>query len=244
MARQTPIELARRVAHEHEPARGSAASAGDGVSAGARYDGPVMDPNTNAWNQRRYSWWAPVYDVVGRRFDARRRRSLALLDLRPGERVLLVGAGTGADLPFLPPDLLVLGTDLTPAMLRRARARLRDRQHLALMDGHALAVSGASCDAVVLHLILAVLPDPLACLRETARVLAPGGRAVVFDKFVRGRAPRVLRLVNTVTRVLATEVTRDFGDLLARSGAALRVEHDTPAGLGGLFRHILLRRTG
>lgn len=203
-----------------------------------------MDPNTNAWNQRRYSLWAPVYDIVGRRFDARRRRSLALLDLRPGERVLLVGAGTGADLPLLPPEVFALGTDLTPAMLQRARVRARARQHLALMDGHALGVPDASCDAVVLHLILAVLPDPLACLRETARVLAPGGRAVVFDKFVRGRAPLALRLVNVATRVLATEVTRDFADLLARSGAPLRVEHDAPAGLGGLFRHILLRRTG
>jgi ubiquinone/menaquinone biosynthesis C-methylase UbiE len=127
-------------------------------------------------------------------------------------------------------------------MLQRARPRLRAGQHLALMDGHALGVRSASCDAVVLHLILAVLPDPLACLRETARVLAPGGRAVVFDKFVRGRAPLPLRALNAVTRILATEVTRDFADLLARSRAALRVEHDTSAGLGGLFRHILLRR--
>lgn len=56
-----------------------------------RYHAPFMDPNTNAWNRRRYSWWAPVYDLVGWHFDARRRRSLALLGLCPGERVLLVG---------------------------------------------------------------------------------------------------------------------------------------------------------
>ena len=64
------------------------------------------------------------------------------------------------------------------------------------MDGHSLAVPRAAFDAVVLHLILAVIPDPVRCLREAARALRPGGRVVVFDKFVRGeRTPLVLRVL-------------------------------------------------
>jgi hypothetical protein len=46
-----------------------------------------------------------------------------------------------------------------------ARARRRGKAHLALMDGHALGVRGGSVDAVVLHLVLAVIPDPVSCLR-------------------------------------------------------------------------------
>ena len=201
--------------------------------------------NTNAWNRRRYSLYAPFYDLAGRRFDACRRRSLGLLELRPGERVLLVGAGTGGDLPFLPEGVTAIASDLTPAMLSRARRHARPglRPGLAVMDGHGLAVRDAACDAAVLHLVLAVLPDPVRCLRETARVLRPGGRAVVFDKFVRGeRVPLALRLANLVTGALATEVTRRFEDVLAAAGAPLRVERDEPALLGGLFRHLLLRR--
>jgi phosphatidylethanolamine/phosphatidyl-N-methylethanolamine N-methyltransferase len=198
---------------------------------------------TNAWNRIRYTLWAPIYDVVGRRFDGRRRTSLALLALEPGERVLIVGAGTGADLAYVPHGCVTVATDLTPAMLRRARPRLRDGMHLAIMDGQRLGVRSGSYDAVVLHLILAVIPDAARCLGEAARVLRPGGRIVVFDKFARTARPTpALRLVNLVTRTLVTDVTRRFEDILERSGAALQVEVDEPALLQGLFRHILLRK--
>jgi ubiquinone/menaquinone biosynthesis C-methylase UbiE len=197
----------------------------------------------NRWNRLRYSFWAPVYDLAGRAFDGRRRESLRLLDPRPGERVLIVGCGTGADLPHLPDGCVVLAADLTAAMLQRARPRLRARSYLAIMDGERLGVRSTSVDAVVLHLVLAVVSDPILCLQEAARVLRPGGRMAILDKFVRGRPPLLLRLANVVTRPLFTDVTRSFQDILDRSGVPLAVEHDAPALLGGLFRHLLLRKT-
>ena len=198
---------------------------------------------SNAWNRVRYTLWAPVYDLVGWLFNGRRRASLGLLELTAEERVLIVGAGTGADLSYLPDGCSAVATDLTPAMLKRARPRLRAGAYLALMDGHELAVRSASFDAVVLHLILAVIPDPVRCLREATRVLRPGGRVVVFDKFARSRLPSAaIRLVNLVTRTLFTDITRGFEDMLARSGMPLRVELDEPALFKGLFRHILLRK--
>jgi ubiquinone/menaquinone biosynthesis C-methylase UbiE len=199
--------------------------------------------DSNAWNRLRYSVWAPVYHVVGRGFDRYRRESLARLNLRSGQRLLLVGAGTGNDLPYVPPTVRTVATDLTPAMLARARTRSA-AAHLAVMDGHRLAVRPAAFDAAALHLILAVIPDPAACLRESAQALRPGGRIVVFDKFVKGpRVPVALRVLNAFTRVLATEVTRRFEDILARSGAPLVVEEDAPAAARGLFRYVVLRRT-
>jgi ubiquinone/menaquinone biosynthesis C-methylase UbiE len=198
---------------------------------------------SNAWNRLRYTAWAPFYDLALRRFEGYRRESLSRLSLRAGERLLLVGAGTGADLPHVPPGVHALATDLTPAMLARAWAKSATAR-LAVMDGHRLAVKGEAFDAAVLHLILAVIPDPAACLRETARAVRPGGRIAVFDKFVKGpRVPRALRAVNLLTRLLATEVTRRFEDILERSGAPLVVEDEAPAALRGLFRYVLLRRT-
>jgi hypothetical protein len=74
-------------------------------------------------------------------------------------------------------------------------------------------------------------------------VLRPDGRVVVFDKFTRGSGPSVaLRLANVFTRVLFTEVTRRFEDILARADVPLRVGRDEPALLRGLFRIILLRK--
>jgi phosphatidylethanolamine/phosphatidyl-N-methylethanolamine N-methyltransferase len=204
-----------------------------------------MRIESNRWNRLRYTAWSPLYDLVGRRFDPFRRRSIALLSPSPGDRLLLVGAGTGADLPYLPPDVHALATDITPAMLARARPRQRPGVHLAVMDGHALAVPDRAFDGALLHLILAVIPDPARCLADVARALRPGGRVAVFDKFVaagtRPSAPR--RLANVVTRALFTDINRRFEEILAASGAPLVVECDEPA-LGGLFRHIVLAKTG
>jgi ubiquinone/menaquinone biosynthesis C-methylase UbiE len=200
--------------------------------------------DTNRWNRLRYSFWAPVYDALVGSFDRTRQDSLRLLDPRPGERVLLVGAGTGADLPYIPPGCIVLATDLTPAMLAIARRRARGPgARFALMDGQRLGVPPAAFDAAVLHLVLAVIPDPVRCLQEAARVLRPGGRAVVLDKFVRpGAVPLALRAVNPVARVLFSEMTRCFEEILERSRAPLVVERDAPAFLRGLYRILLLRR--
>jgi phosphatidylethanolamine/phosphatidyl-N-methylethanolamine N-methyltransferase len=200
--------------------------------------------NTNAWNRIRYTLLAPVYDAVAG-FRAQRRRSLQLLDVRPGERVLIVGCGTGLDLEWIPRGAEIVAGDLTPAMVERTRARaarLGIPVDARVMDAHALDLPDASFDAVVLHLILAVVPEPVAAIREAERVLRPGGRAAVFDKWVPDdRAPSAgRRLLNLAANLAATDVTRRLGDLVARTG--LRVEHREPAGAGGFFSIALLRK--
>ncbi len=204
---------------------------------------PTTLMNATSWNRLRYTLWAPFYDQVAR-FGRQRRRSIDLLGLQAGERLLVVGAGTGADLPFIPPGVEVLATDLTPAMLERARPRVRPGMELRVMDGQALDLPDASFDAVLLHLILAVIPDPAACLREAARVLKPGGRIAVFDKFLPDGASPSLprRFANSVISIFFTDLNRRLGDILAASGARLEVEHDESAMLGGMFRIVMLRK--
>jgi phosphatidylethanolamine/phosphatidyl-N-methylethanolamine N-methyltransferase len=200
--------------------------------------------NTNRWNRLRYTAIAPIYDRVIS-FSAQRRRSIELLGLKPGERVLVVGAGTGADLPHLPRYVAVTATDITPAMVERTRERagvLGVDVQAEVMDGQSLDLTDGSFDAVILHLIVAVIPDPRACLREAARVLRPGGRAVVFDKFVPGDAPPsiVRRMLNTFTNVVATDITRRLGPLV--EGTGFRVVHREAAAFGGQFEIALLRK--
>jgi phosphatidylethanolamine/phosphatidyl-N-methylethanolamine N-methyltransferase len=199
--------------------------------------------DATAWNRLRYTVWAPIYDRVAR-FGPQRRRSVGLLGLRPGERVLIVGAGTGADLPYIPEGVSVLATDLTPAMLSRAASRARPGVELRVMDGQDLDLPDESFDAVILHLILAVIPDPVACLREASRVLKSGGRMAVFDKFLpdgaRPNLPR--RIANAATCVLFSDINRRMGEILRASGAPLRVDRDEPGLLGGFFRILLLRK--
>ena len=203
-----------------------------------------MGVNTLGWNRVRYTILAPAYDLVAG-FGAQRRRSIALLAPRAGERVLVDGCGTGLDLRYLPTDVHVTATDLTPAMVERTRRRAKQLGRTVdarVMDAQALEFADASYDAVVLHLILAVVPDPAAATREAERVLRPGGRAVVFDKWVpEGRRPSLpRRAANLVASAAATDITRRLGDVLA--GTSFVVEHREATGMGGFFSITLLRK--
>jgi SAM-dependent methyltransferase len=106
-----------------------------------------------------------------------------------------------------------------------------------VMDAAKLDFAGDTFDCVVLHLILAVVPDPRSTAREAARVLRRGGRASIFDKFAAGRPSLVRRAANVITNAIATDITRTLDDVLTGSG--LRVTHDEPSVFGGVFRVVL-----
>jgi phosphatidylethanolamine/phosphatidyl-N-methylethanolamine N-methyltransferase len=201
---------------------------------------------TNRWRRFTYTLWAPVYDAAAWIFHRQRARAFQLLNLQPGQRVLIVGAGTGLDLPLFPPGVHVTAIDLTPAMvhrlLRRA-ARLQIPVDARPMDAQHLEFPDASFDAVILHLILAVVPDPVLCIREVQRVLRPGGSAVVFDKFVaEGAHPsRIRRLFNPLSLILFTDMTRHLG-VIVQQAPALHITHHETVGLTGFFHIALLSR--
>jgi len=202
---------------------------------------------TNAWNLFIYRLWSPVYDPLFDRYfvSAARKRSVAVLDLQRGERVLILGVGTGVDLPLLPEGVRVLGIDLSPDMLAQARRKLPlPGREIELREGDAQMqqVEPGSFDAAILHLILSVAPDGAACFRETVRALRPGGRAVIFDKFQpeQGTLSIGRRLFNIITMLIGTDITRRLGDLTAGTGA--RILSDVPALLGGAYRIVLVEK--
>ena len=198
---------------------------------------------TNHGLRRAYTLWAAVYDPVTRVLRRARRRSIALLDIRASDAVLLVGCGTGADFEFLPPQARCVAVDLTPAMLRRAAAKVEDRQiRLAEMDAMDLSVPDNTFDKAILHHILAVVPDPVRALQEAERVTRPGGYLVVLDKFWNRprRPPLLLRVVSTAVSRVATATDRNFPAILART--SLEIVREIPMGFGGLYFLYLLRK--
>jgi phosphatidylethanolamine/phosphatidyl-N-methylethanolamine N-methyltransferase len=197
------------------------------------------------WNRLRYTVWAPAYDLIANAagFDAARRLSVERLQLAPGNRVLIVGAGTGLDLPHLPPNVGLTAVDVTPAMLKRLEQRAASTRRSVVtrvMDARQLAFPDLSFDAVVMHLILAVMPEPERGLREAARVLKPGGRIAVFDKFLRDEEQPSLkrRAFNALAKPLFSDLNRRLGPLVA--GTPLVIEHDQPIALGGTYRLVTL----
>lgn len=198
------------------------------------------------WNRLRYTIWAPAYDAMVRwvGFDAARRLSIDRLRLAPGDRVLIVGAGTGLDLDFLPPTVHVTAIDVTPAMLKQLERRAAGTGRSVttrIMDARQLEFPDSSFDAVIVHLILAVMPQPERGLREAVRVLRPGGRIAVFDKFLRDdeRPSLGRRLLNAFAKPLFSDLNRRLGPLI--DGTPLVIEHDDPVAFGGAYRVVTLR---
>jgi ubiquinone/menaquinone biosynthesis C-methylase UbiE len=202
--------------------------------------------NTNSWNRTRYTLWAPFYNLLVRGFHNRRQRALELLNLQPGEKVLLVGAGTGLDLDVVLPQAAITAIDLTPAMLKKLQqraVRLGLQVDARVMDAQKMDFADGAFDAVVLHLILAVIPDPIRCAREVARVLRPEGRVVIFDKFLPDGAqvPLSFKILGPIAGFFGTEITRQLNPIL--SAAKLHVTHEEPAGFNGLFKIALASKS-
>ncbi len=199
----------------------------------------------NSWNILRYSLYTPFYDLVAGIFAPYRAKSIAHITFKGDDQVLIVGAGTGLDLKYFPADVRITATDITPSMLLLLKQRAKKRQQPVLvkqMDGQHLTLPDNSVDVVVLHLILAVIPDPVACLRECERVLKQGGQLVIFDKFMAPSQKTTLarKIAGSITDVLFSDINRKIEPIVAST--QLRFLQNEAAAFGGLFRYIKLQK--
>ena len=195
-----------------------------------------------------YTLLAPVYDaLVSGPLDVYREKSLSRITDPENKKILINGIGSGLDIPHLSNKSSYIGTDITPAMLKRAEKRaasystersldisfqLADSQSLPFDDGH--------FDIIVMHLILAVVPNPELALQEASRVLKPGGKIYIFDKFIRpGQLAIARRLLSFFIRHVATRTDVVLEDVL-ETCPNLEVASDEPALAKGWFRLIEL----
>jgi ubiquinone/menaquinone biosynthesis C-methylase UbiE len=198
----------------------------------------------NTMLRRSYSMIAPLYDMfIARPLLQARIRSLRALPAIHAEKVLLSGIGTGLDLSLLPALHHYTALDFNAAMLERARPRGADLQvEWVLGDSMALPFPDAHFDHVVLHLILAVVPQPGQCLSEAARVLRPGGTIIILDKFLRPQQTALLRrALNPLSRRIATRMDVVFEEVLSVVPQLQKVS-DMPLLAGGWFRGIVLQK--
>ncbi len=204
-----------------------------------------MRVNTNKWNKIRYTFFTPVYNLIGNVFNKYRKLSIDQLELKPGDKVLIVGGGTGLELQYLPQTVSIMATDFTPSMVSRMKKALHEHQlqgEAKVMDGQHLEFDDATFDKVILHLILAVIPDTKACIQEVERVLKPRGKIVVYDKFIPNHSKPSLfrRIGNLFTNLLATDITRSLSEILIHTN--LKIINTLNGGFKGVFKIYVLEK--
>jgi arsenite methyltransferase len=117
--------------------------------------------------------------------------------LHPGETVVEIGSGAGFDAVLaarqVSPTGRVIGIDMTPAMLDKARATatLLGLSNLEFRQGYAeeLPVPDGTADVVISNGVINLTPDKAAVFGEIARVLKPGGRMQIADIIVTKTVP-------------------------------------------------------
>ncbi|WP_447978661.1 class I SAM-dependent methyltransferase [Candidatus Nitrospira bockiana] len=153
--------------------------------------------------ERVYSSYAGVYDhVFGPFFNESRESAVRRLNVRPGERVLEVGVGTGWALPLYPDHCQVVAIDFSEGMLEQARKRmaahgLRNVELLRMDAGH-MEFEDNSFDTVMAAYVVTAVPDHRKVVTEMIRVCKPGGRIIMLNHFSNGN-----KLIAAVEKVIS-----------------------------------------
>ncbi len=202
----------------------------------------------NIDNIKIYKRWVGLYDLLfGSKYISKQREAeISMLNLKEEDNILFVGIGTGEDLRFIPKGINVTGVDITNEMLDIARKKVDElgleKANIINMDGQNLEFEQNHFDYVVLNLILSVIPDGNKALKEAYRVLKPGGKIAIFDKFIEDeKSPNIMRLLlNRITKSLGTDINRKFSKII--ENVNLKVQEEKKSILGGMYRIIILEK--
>ncbi len=172
---------------------------------------------------------------------------LAMADLKAGDTVLDIGSGGGIDV-FLAarkvgPSGRVIGVDMTPAMLERARltAAKHGYQNVEFRQGQAeaLPVEAGAVDMIISNCVINLTEDKALVFRDAFRALKPGGRLEVSDMVASGMLPLQARLdagewAGCISGALPEQ---EYLDLIAQAGfSEVKVRGRSDSGLVGDVR--------
>ncbi|MFC1491267.1 class I SAM-dependent methyltransferase [Nitrospinota bacterium] len=168
-----------------------------------------------------YDRWGKIYDLIFKRiFREGRNVGAQMLDLKPGEKLLEVGVGTGLSLPLYSKYAQITGIDISPKMLEQAAEKVA-KDHLfnielEVMDAQTMTFPDNSFDCVTACYVVSAAPDPHKVVSEICRVCKPGGRIVFINHFKSHNLVLAAfeTLINGVCRKFGWETTLDLDALL------------------------------
>lgn len=142
--------------------------------------------------ERAHSFTPPIYDRLASHYDQLMRplerwflvrlRKEALAALPEASRILEIGAGTGLNFPHYPHGARGVASELSFAMIERARSKNRPRGvHLMQNSAETLPLANASFDAAFATLVFCSVASPRKAFAELRRIVRPGGTIVLLE---------------------------------------------------------------
>jgi phosphatidylethanolamine/phosphatidyl-N-methylethanolamine N-methyltransferase len=165
-----------------------------------------------------YKRYAPLYDFVfGAVLQPGRNKLFDLVHQISPQSILEVGVGTGITLPNYPQNAKLVGVDISPEMLQRAKKRANSCSnkdiYLHVMNAENLGFPDSSFDCVVLPYVLSVTPNPFALISELRRVCKTNGSIIIINHFSGSKRWRMLEhLVGKLSRKVGFHSEFDYDD--------------------------------
>lgn len=186
-----------------------------------------------------------IWDTIISNFNPARIRAIELMDIQSNDRVLFIGEGSGADFEFLPEQTnkaALRAFDFSPAMVQQCKLKARQldipEENCFIGDAQKMPYTHERFEKILFPLSIASIPNPSLALSEAERVLAPGGKIVIFDKF---RADDedlswTRMALNAITKCVFADINRNLGSMLAPISALKIVHYESLEGkVNGLF---------
>lgn len=188
-----------------------------------------------------YTFW----DNIVSGFKPGRIRAMTLLDIQPTDKVLLVGEGSGLDFECLPDTVdktQLKAFDFSSEMVRQSKIKARQygipEDNCFVGDAQHMPFDTEKFDKIFFPLSLGSIPNPHLALQEAERVLAPGGKIVLFEKLVDDEVAISWgrKALNTVTQCVFADINRNLSTMLGEDSSLKMVHYESLADkLEGFF---------
>lgn len=202
----------------------------------------------NQWNGFIYKLWSPIYDVFFNRgiFLKARKTIFKNVSFQPGEKVLFVGVGTGADIEQVPyRQLDITAIDYSQDMLHKAKQKFPNSSiSFIQMDAQQLNFPDNTFDYVIGSLLLSVVPDGEKAINEMVRVAKDDSYILLFDKFLpKGKNISIpKRMIRQIIKLLGTDIGLSFEELRKAIKQNHVVLEDADILFDGMYRKIVIQK--